>query len=246
MSHVDANLVSAAGVEPAAHEARHGGPSKHLDELIAGDRLPPGCPPGDVDFLAIGAAAAEGRRDDTAAAHGHAPDERQVLPLEPAVTAMGSKLLGEPAMGAIIFCDHHETARIFVEAVNDAWPLYAANSREAAAAVGNEGIDQGAARVSGTGVDDKAGLFVDDDEVSIFIDDIQRDGLGPRHGRNSWRQQRLDLLAGPDPVPRFADCRALDGNPTFGNSILKARTAHIRKVPAQETVETVAVMFGGD
>ncbi len=84
---------------------------------------------------------------------------------------MVRELLRESAMGGVVLGDDDEAARILVEAMDDARPPDAPDSREAVAAMGDEGVDEGAAGMPRGGVDDEARRLVDDDEVVILVGD---------------------------------------------------------------------------
>jgi hypothetical protein len=49
--------------------------------------------------------------------------------------------------------------------------------------MGEQGVDQGSVEVAGGGVNDEAGGFVEHDQGIVFIEDVERDGLGLRAGR---------------------------------------------------------------
>ncbi len=105
-------------------------------------------------------------------------DQRDVCLLDLA----SGELRGQLAMGGVVFGDHDEAAGFFVEAVDDAGAQLAADLRERAEAV-QQGVDQGVAIAvgvggAGAGVDHHTGGFVDDGEVGVFIDNVERDCFG--------------------------------------------------------------------
>ena len=74
--------------------------------------------------------------------------------------------------------DDEQPGRTLVETVHDARPLDAADARQAVAAVGDERVDERAGGVPGGGMHDEVRRLVDDDEVAILVDDVERDRLG--------------------------------------------------------------------
>ncbi len=53
--------------------------------------------------------------------------------------------------------------------------------------MGDQRVDQRARRIAGAGMHHESGRLVDDDELVVLIDDIERDGLGARLGRGGRR-----------------------------------------------------------
>jgi hypothetical protein len=77
----------------------------------------------------------------------------------------------------VIFGDDYQTTRLFVEAVDDSWPFYAADSGKAISAMREKRIYQRAAAVPGGGVNNKSGGFIDYNQIIIFVNDIEWDGF---------------------------------------------------------------------
>ncbi len=75
-------------------------------------------------------------------------------------------------MGRIILGNDQQAGSVLVQSVDDAGPQRAADAGEAAAAVGQQGVDQGSRFRAGGGVDDEALGLVDDDQVGILEDNI--------------------------------------------------------------------------
>ncbi len=89
-------------------------------------------------------------------------------------------------MSWVVFSNDHEAAGIFVEAVDDAWALDAADARERALAVVEEGIDESARTVAGAGVNHQVWGFIEHEDVRVLEDDVEGEffGLGKsRFGR---------------------------------------------------------------
>ncbi len=137
--------------------------------------------------------------DGADAAARRAPHEGEVCAPQAAVGAVGRKLLGEAVMRGVRL-GHHEQARsLFVEAVNNARALDAADTGEAVAAMGDERIDERAAGVAGRGVNDEPCRLVDNDEVSILVSDRERDDFALRLRRLGRRNNHSECLGRFDP-----------------------------------------------
>ncbi len=104
---------------------------------------------------------------------GHAPDQRQIGAFEVAGTAMIGELLAEMAMGAVVLGDHHDAARILVEAMNDAGAADSAYARQAIATMIYKGIDQRSRPVAVAGVNDEPGGLVDHDEIVVLVENVE-------------------------------------------------------------------------
>ena len=76
--------------------------------------------------------------------------------------------------------DHDQPARVAVEAMDDPGPLDAGDPAPGrAVAVRQERVDQRPAGVPRRRVDDEAGRLVEDQQVVVLVDDLERDiGLG--------------------------------------------------------------------
>ena len=71
--------------------------------------------------------------------------------------------------------DHQQPARVAVEAMDDARPLDAGDAAPGlAVAVGQQRVDERAARMARRRVDDQPGRLVDDQQVVVLVDDPQR------------------------------------------------------------------------
>jgi len=87
------------------------------------------------------------------------------------------KLGGEGLVGDVGFGDDETARGVFVEAVDDAGPLDTADAGELALAVMEEGVDECAVGVSRGWVDDHAVRLMEDKEVLVFENNVERDVL---------------------------------------------------------------------
>ncbi len=106
-------------------------------------------------------------------------------------------------VGAVVLGHHQQAGGVLVQAVDDARPLAAADARQVVAVL-EQGVDQGAGRVARGRMDDEAGRLLDDEQVGVLEDDVERDVLGRRVQRPGRRLVHHDAVAGLDPVRGLA------------------------------------------
>jgi hypothetical protein len=94
-------------------------------------------------------------------------------------------------------------------------------------------------------VRDHSGGFVDDDDLAVFVDDVERNVFG--NGVNDWRGGTLadDLLARPDAVAGF-DGFTVDRNVAPADRPLNRRPARFAEPGRQEEIEALIFGFGGN
>ncbi len=66
--------------------------------------------------------------------------------------------------------------------MDDARPAHATYAREAAAAMGQQGVDQGVVGIARRGMDHHAGRLVQHQEIGVLIEDVQGARLRQRLG----------------------------------------------------------------
>ncbi len=153
---------------------------------------------------------------------------------------MFGELLAQALVRAVVLGDDHQARCIAIQPVNDARPALAADAGKTLTAMGDEGVDQRACPVAGSGMNDKPGGLVDDDEVIILIDHGKRDGLALRPRGDRRRDKHFD--AGPrfDAMAGLHYGRPVHAHPAIGDERLKAGAAHVHKTPAQHAIEAFA------
>ena len=165
---VDAYLMGAAG-------GRRDFDEREPVDVLADAVGRPGGPPAldDGHSLAVARVAADGAFDDAfrrlqaARSRGRGIASR---PVAPSTDARGRRERGRSwrrAGGRRCPCRAGGRCR-----------AAARRRRRKVAAVGEEGVDQGVARVPGRGMDGHAGRLVDDQEIAVLVDDAQGDGFG--------------------------------------------------------------------
>ena len=130
---------------------------------------------------------------------------------------MVGQLGGEELVRVVVFCRDDEPARVAVDAMHDAGAQRAADAGETVAAVVEQGVDQGAVRMARRGMDDEPARLVDDDDVVVLVDNVQRDVLRNGVDGRGLFGGEFDLLVSRELVAlvrRFAvheDTPVLDG-----------------------------------
>lgn len=174
------------------------------------------------------------------------PDEGEVAAFERAGPAVVGKLGGELGVGTVGLRHHHDPGGVLVEAMDDAGPSHPADARKALAAVGDQGVHQGAGHVAGGGVDHHPARLVDDDELVVLEQDIERDVLRRRRRRLRRRQNHRDGIAGVDAMARIKDCAAADRHLASEDQRLKPRARQIGNRYGERAVEPIAGILLGD
>jgi hypothetical protein len=256
------NLVGAAGFQPAGQEARHRrfglfrvpGPADTpgpglariaLQHLPMGDGLAPALAHRHalaglgvtVDRLVDGAVGAVGRP----------PDEGEIAPLERlASLAMVGELRRQRLVGAVVLRHHHHAGGVLVEPVHDAGAALAADARKAIAAMGDQRIDQGAGPIAGGGMNDEVAGFVDHDDVVVFVNHAERNGLGGGLGRLRRRHVDRDGGAGIDPIIGIADRVAVERDGAGLDQRFEPRPGQLGDMAGEHAVKPLAGLRRGD
>src|SRR5438552_9197210 len=123
-------------------------------------------------------------------------------------------------MRDVIFrCD--QTAGCFlIEPVNDSRPLFAADARQCRAVV-QQRVDQSMFALTCPGVNGEAGGFVDNDDVTVFEEYLERNRLRldiDFHGR--WLPQ-INFVAASDNLPRSGGL-LIEPNESAADQLLNA------------------------
>jgi hypothetical protein len=79
-------------------------------------------------------------------------------------------------MSRIIFRDDKASTCFFVETVDDAGPFFSADSRQGRA-MAEQCIDQGVLPMASARMNDKPGWLIDDNEVIVLEENLERNGL---------------------------------------------------------------------
>ena len=91
---------------------------------------------------------------------------------------MVEKLPGQPGVGALVFGYDQNAGCILVDAVDQSGPHVAALEKRQVLQMIGQGVDQRPRIVAVAGMDDHAGGLVDDNQVVVFIQNVERNVFG--------------------------------------------------------------------
>jgi hypothetical protein len=104
---------------------------------------------------------------------------------------------------------------------------------------GEQPVDERAVGIAGARMDDKTGRLVDHNQMGVFIDYIELDGLGAGAGVHRSGNRHRHLRTGFDAVARLNYGLAVHPHMAFSNKALKARAADVIETLAQNAVEAL-------
>ncbi len=180
-------------------------PLESLDDLPVGDRVAAAFA---HRHLVPGMRMAVDRRVDGAAgAVRHPPDKGEIATSHLAGPAVVGELRRQRLMRRVVLGDDEQARGVLVQPVHDARPLHPANAGQTLAAMGDQRIDERPGLVTGAGMHDEAGRLVDDDEVVVLVDDIERDILAQGLRGDRLGHVDCDRIASRDMISGVADGR---------------------------------------
>ncbi len=100
--------------------------------------------------------------------------------------------------------------------------------------------------VAGGGVDHHPARLVDDDDLVVLEQDIERDVLRRGRRRLRRRQRHRDGIAGVDAMARIADCAAADRHLAGEDQRLEPRARQVGNRHGERAVEPLAGTLLGD
>ena len=158
-------------------------------------------------------------------------------------------------MRLLVLRDDDQAGRVLVEAVHDARPLHAADAGQVRA-VGQQGVDQGAAAVAGPGCTGMPAGLLTTIRCSSSIDDVEGDRLGLRLGRDG-RAARCTTSCSPPSrrspalrrgLPACDDAAVVDQALGLrARDVAEARHGHVEALAGTVGVDlqTLAVAIAG-
>ena len=156
---------------------------------------------------------------------------------------VGGEHVGEGGVGRFALGGDHDAGRILVEAVDDAGAGDAADAGESRAAMKEQGVDQRTTLGAARGVDDEAGRLVDDDEVFVLEDDVERNVFRFRQRADGDRQVDGVDGAGDDLGAGVGRRLAVGGDTAFLDQYPQAGPGHAGSSVCQPFVEARARCF---
>jgi len=156
----------------------------------------------------------------------------------------GAERLGQFCVRKVVLGDDDETGGFFVEAVDNAGTKaifeFGAALRERLSAA-EERVDQRAMRIPCPGMDAHAGGFVDDEQVIVFVEDIERNGFGFRAKRRALACLDKDPLITSQFVRRLGG-RAIHQNQTVLKKLLDSGAGEFREMRDNPLIEASAAV----
>ncbi len=219
---VNTDLVGATGVEVAKDEGGFGGLIRG-DDFVIGDRSFSGWRRDHGHFLAIHRMSANVSEDRVFGFQWNTISDSEVDFLH--CRALG-KLGGEALVGGVGFCNDEAAGGVFIESVHDTGSLHSAYPGEFSSAMMEQCVDEGAVGISGSGMDDHAVGFVEDDKVFVFEKDIERDVLWAGDVWNCLGDDDGNFIARMDAVTGFGGF-AVEQDKLLANEILNSGAGKI-------------------
>lgn len=198
------------------------------------------------DLLSIGGAANEIGVDRTTLPFENTPNERHVGSLQAPIATVALKLLLQRLVRGVSFGDDQKPRGVLVEAMNDARPTHAADSRQAMAAVGDERVHQRARSMAGGRMHNNSGRFIDDDDRIVFEHDFQRHRLRLcRIIGSRWNGYAISLARLDGTASICCGCAAVAHVPQPDQG-LQSGAAEGSDAGSQNPVEPLAGFLGSD
>jgi len=104
-------------------------------------------------------------------------------------------------------------------------------------------VDERAARIPCSGVDGHAGRLVNDDEVVVFVEDLERDGFGFRFERSARLRLDSDTVASFDLLTGLGRL-VVDQDEAGINEFLDAGAREFGGMSGDETIKAGAGIIG--
>ena len=230
---MDADLMSASGAEVDAEQSvlREAA----FDEVFG---------PGGAALAGFGGeagamdgVASDGFFDDAVILFDEALDEGEIDLFDVAV----SELMGERVVGLVGFGDDEDAAGEAVEAMDDARAERSLDLRELREVM-EQGVDEGSVMDTGSSMDGHAGRLVDDDDVGVFVDDVERDVFGSGGQGRQVSGVDVDHVGGAEELRGFGGLLIDEDATVFGPG-LQAGTRDSGELPLQEMIETLTGGF---
>ena len=225
-----------SGLQP---EGQIGKPAVALEHRIVRDRLP--SVRIDRHLLSVGSVAGNRRGDRPAVLLRTADHDRVVL----AQCRMHGDLLRERAVRRVVLCDHQQSARVLVDAVDNARTDLAVDAGQAVPAVIHQRVDQRPAPVPRRGMHHHAARLVDHDDIRILVHHIERDVLGLNLDLSRLGQLDRNRVGFTDLVVLFERFSVLADRARF-NQPLQRGARHVGKASAEHPIQTVSLLLGGN
>jgi hypothetical protein len=231
MGEMDPDLVGPTRGE-TAFDKRCRGLERALDSIASDRRFPP-CRGDNRHFFSVYRAAANVARDLADGRRRYAPDESGVC----AIDSSGSEVTGQSLMRGLGLGNDHQPARILIEAVNDSRAADPADAGQGAAAMAQQGVDEGAVRVSRSGMDNHARRLVDNDQMFILEADIERNRLRYRRRILNIRYNYDKILVAPNAQRGVANRPPALGDMAGFNQPFEPGARQLREMEGEHAIQ---------
>ncbi|MFT6181042.1 MAG: hypothetical protein ACJA16_000573 [Akkermansiaceae bacterium] len=131
------------------------------------------------------------------------------------------------------------TRGVLVEAVDDAGAAFTTLTCELASALMEEGIDEGSVRIAGGGMNNHAGIFIDDNYIWVFVENGEGQVLGFRFYRFFLGDFDGDGIAGFQRGAGFDFC-LIEEDVAVLDECLNSGPRKVHKFAGEEGVEPLA------
>ena len=234
--HVHTNLMRTPCVQMTQNKC---GTSRRIgmQDLVIGDRRASCRWRDDCHFLAIPRIAANVGKDRLAFGARRLLRDAQIHFL----IRPPRKLSYEMLMGGVIFGDDETTRSILVQSMHNAGSLNAADARKLPLAVMKQGIDQSAIGIPCRGMHHEPRIFINDNDVLILKQHLQRNVLRGGFGRNCLGQGNLNDVAHLHRIARFGGL-IIAKDVLLANQLLNARPRQISQATGEPGIK--AIMIG--
>ena len=145
-------------------------------------------------------------------------------------------------MRRVCFCDDQQAAGILVEPVNDARPLYPADARQTLAAVGKECVNKCAIGVPGSGMHHDPSGFIQNQDIFVLEDNVEREVLRDDVCCDGWRYLQLIAPARFDLVSWRAYRLTILVHMAGFDQYLQPRAAKVLNFGLQEAVQPHSIV----
>lgn len=229
---VHAYLVRAAGFQLAVHQCDVTEPLHHG---IMCHRMPAGAAIRvHRKYLTVAGTASDMARDGAGVLLQVAPYQRHIMPVD----GMVEELCRHPGLRELILANDHDSGGVLVDAMHqERQPSRLFVGRDILEMV-SQGIHQRAGVVAVGWMNHHAGLFVNDQDICIFIDDLHRNIFGDDLNLPGWmRKHHRDDIIGMNAVIRL-DGLVIDEDVTSMGSLLYLVPGGILQPYHQELVNT--------
>lgn len=171
------------------------------------------------------------------------PNDSVIRPLNGVL----GELPGQDPMSVIGLGHNQQSARVFVDPMDDARPQRCANGRQFPVRVRKQAVDQRAVAIPRARVDNQTGWLIDDQQVLVLINNVDRHRLRLRclwRWRRHVRDEHLpDAHAQSGITGRAA--AAVD-HLAGGDQSLQPRSRKIRQSVGEQPIETASRLVGID